>query len=80
MGHSVAAPLWPLQALELIQKRLKQTDSSTCRDCGMDPQDVHHLFNCTAHLTMDPQDVHHLFNCTAHLTALTTEFLWNSYA
>ena len=33
------------------KKSLKQTDSSSCPDCGMDPQDVPHLFNCTAHST-----------------------------
>ena len=27
----------------------KANDSSSCPDCGMDPQDVPHLFNCTAH-------------------------------
>ena len=37
--------------LNSYKKRLKQTDSSSCPDCGMDPQDVPHLFNCTAHLT-----------------------------
>ena len=30
------------------KKRLKQSDSSSCPDCGMDPQDVPHLFDCTA--------------------------------
>ena len=34
--------------LNFYKKRLKQTDSSSCTDCGMDPQDVPHLFNCTA--------------------------------
>ena len=33
--------------LNSYKKRLKQTDSSSCPDCGMDPQDVPHLFNCT---------------------------------
>ena len=33
--------------LNSYKKRLKQTDSSSCQDCGMDPQDVPHLFNCT---------------------------------
>ena len=47
-GHSITAPLRPLQALELLQK---ETRSSSCPDCGMDPQDVPHLFNCTAHPT-----------------------------
>ena len=28
-----------------------ETDSSSCPDCGMDAQDVPHLFNCTAHPT-----------------------------
>ena len=37
--------------LNSYKKRLKQTDSSSCPDCGMDPQDVPHLFNCTAHPT-----------------------------
>ena len=31
------------------KKRLKQSDSSSCPDCGIDPQDVHHLLDCTAH-------------------------------
>ena len=35
--------------LNFYKKRLKQTDSSSCPDCGMDLQDVPHLFNCTAH-------------------------------
>ena len=35
--------------LNSYKKRLKQTDSSNCPDCGMDPQDVPHLFNCTDH-------------------------------
>ena len=35
---------------------LKQTDSSSCRDCGMDPQDVPHPFVCTAH----PNDLSHV--------------------
>ena len=48
-GHSVTAPLRPLQALELIQKRLNQTDYLSCPDCGMVPQDVPHLFNCADH-------------------------------
>ena len=30
-------------------KRLKQSDTSRCPDCGMDPQDVPHLFDCVAH-------------------------------
>ena len=30
-------------------KRLKQIDCSSCSDCVMDPQDVPHLFICTAH-------------------------------
>ena len=37
--------------LNFYKKRLKQTDSSSCPDCGMDPHDVLHLFNCTAHPT-----------------------------
>ena len=41
------------------KKRLKLTDSSSCQDCGMDPQDVPHLFNCTAHST----DLSHVNLC-----------------
>ena len=37
--------------LNSYKKRLKQTDSSSYPDCGMDPQDVPHLFNCTANPT-----------------------------
>ena len=37
--------------LNSYKNGLKQTDSSSCPDCGMDPQDVPHLFNCTALLT-----------------------------
>ena len=33
------------------KKRLKQNDSSTCADCGMDPQDVSLLFNSISHPT-----------------------------
>ena len=42
--------------LNSYKKRLKQTNSSSCPDCGMDPQDVPHLFDCTAH-TIDPLHV-----------------------
>ena len=35
--------------LNSYKKRLKQSDSSNCPDCRMDPQDVPHLFDCTAH-------------------------------
>ena len=31
------------------RERSKQSDSSSCPDCGMDPEDVPHLFDCTAH-------------------------------
>ena len=34
--------------LNSYKKRLKQSDSSRCPDCGMDPQDVPHLFDCVA--------------------------------
>ena len=37
--------------LNSYKKRLKQTDSSSCSECGMDSQDVPHLFNYTAHPT-----------------------------
>ena len=41
-----------------ILKRLKQTESSSCPDCGMDPQDVPHLFNCTTHpTTLTPESL-----------------------
>ena len=33
------------------KNRLKQTDSSSYPDCGIDPQNVPHLRNCTAHTT-----------------------------
>ena len=35
--------------LNSYKKRLKQSDSSSCPNCGMDPHDVHHLFDCMAH-------------------------------
>ena len=35
--------------LNTYKKLLKQTDSSSCPSSGIDPQDVPHLFNCTAH-------------------------------
>ena len=35
--------------LNSYKKRLKQSDSSSCPDCGMDTQDVPHLFDCMAH-------------------------------
>ena len=35
--------------LNSYKKRLKQSDSSRCADCGMDPHDVPHLFDCVAH-------------------------------
>ena len=35
--------------LNSYKKRLKQTDSSSCPECGMDPHDVPHLFYCMAH-------------------------------
>ena len=31
------------------KKRFKQSNSSSCPDCVMDPQDVPHLLDCTAH-------------------------------
>ena len=33
------------------KRRLKLNDSSSCPDCGIDPQDVPHLCNCTAYPT-----------------------------
>ena len=35
--------------LNSYKKRLKQSDSSRCPDCGMDPQDVPRLLDCVAH-------------------------------
>ena len=35
--------------LNSYKNRLKLSDSSRCPDCGMDPQDVPHLFDCVAH-------------------------------
>ena len=35
--------------LNSYKKRLKQSDSSSCPDCEIDPQDVPHLFDCSAH-------------------------------
>ena len=44
--------------LNSYKKRLKQTDSSSCPDCGMDPQDVPHLFTCTTHpTTLTPESL-----------------------
>ena len=40
-GHS--------KLLNSYKKRLKQSNSSRCPDCGMDPQDVPRLFDCVAH-------------------------------
>ena len=37
--------------LNSYKKRRKQTGSSSCPDCGIDPQDFPHLFNCTAYPT-----------------------------
>ena len=35
--------------LNSYKKRLKQSDFSRRPDCGMDPQDIPHLFDCVAH-------------------------------
>ena len=44
--------------LNSYRNRLEPTVSSNCPDCGGDPQDVHHLFNCTAHPnTLTPVDL-----------------------
>ena len=43
--------------LNTYKKRLKQTDFSSCPDCGMDPQDVPHLLNFTAHPWINDEDV-----------------------
>ena len=42
--------------LNSYKKRLKQSDSSSCPYCRMDPQDVPHLFDCMAH----PNDLSHV--------------------
>ena len=39
------------ELLYSYKKRLKLTESSSSSDCGIYPQDVPHLFNCTAHPT-----------------------------
>ena len=44
--------------LNSYKKRLEQTDSSSCPDCGIVPQDVFHLFNGTALPTaLTPENV-----------------------
>ena len=48
MGDYIPAPLQS-NCCNCYKKLLRQTDSSSCPDCGMDPQDVPHLFDCTAH-------------------------------
>ena len=35
--------------LNSYQNRLKPTVDPRCPDCGVNPHDVPHLFNCTAH-------------------------------
>ena len=47
--NSITAPFGHCKLLNSYKKRLKQSDSSSCPDCGMDPQDVPHLLDCTAH-------------------------------
>ena len=42
--------------LNSYKKRLNQSDSSSCPDCGMHPQDVPHLFDCMDH----PNDLSHV--------------------
>ena len=37
------------QLLNSYQNRLKPTVDPRCPDCGVNPPDVPHLFNCTAH-------------------------------
>ena len=37
------------QLLNSYQNRLKPTVDPKCPDCGVNPHDVPHLFNCTAH-------------------------------
>ena len=49
MDNTITAPFRTFKMLNYYKKRLKQSDSSSCRDCGMDPQDVPHLFDCAAH-------------------------------
>ena len=44
--------------LNSYKKRLKHTESSSCPDCGMDPQDVPHLFKCIVHpTTSTPENI-----------------------
>ena len=42
--------------LNSFKIRLKQSDSSSCPDCGIDQQDVPHLVDCMAH----PNDLSHV--------------------
>ena len=52
--------------LNSYKKRLKQSDSSSCSDCGMDPQDVPHLFDCMAH----PNDLSHVNLWDKHIETI----------
>ena len=35
----------------VLHLRLNETNSSSCAGCGMNPQDVPHMFNCTVNPT-----------------------------
>ena len=62
--------------LNSYKKSLKQTDSSSCPDCGMDPQYVPHLFNCTAHPTaLTPESLWDRLVKTIREPGLTTRMV-----
>ena len=66
--------------LNSYKKRLKQTHSSSCPDCGMDPQDVPHLFNCTTHpTTLTPESLWDRPVKTIREPGLTTRMVERAY-
>ena len=63
--------------LHSYKKRLRHTDSSSCLDCGMDPQDVPRLLNCPANPTaLTPENLcDRPVKTTRELSFLDTENL-----
>ena len=53
--------------LNSYKKRLKQSDSSSCPDYGMDPQDVPHLFDC--------MDTTNFRCCDSSILLISTHYL-----
>ena len=53
--------------LNSYKKRLKQTDSSSCPDCGMDPYDIPYLFYWTVHPNDLSQSYVNLWNNPGNL-------------